>query len=498
MEGTGLPLMPLVPSSPSPAPVNPPEESSTGFAFVRDVMRELSGLHNGLASLKDQLGQLRTDLEREQLSRTDDTANLRREMVRGFEDERKLRVDLEGKHESFVNLSKTWIASLGKDGMATKERLNGLDAAMEQRVSQLAGHEERLKHLDTVMATKCTVENFKHLKSTVSDLQAEVVRDRASAQAALESATRELTRNIRATEASLDELKQTVDTSTKALQTDTSVVSDKVESLDALTKTLCRNRDHEMLDERVLKAEKTLHAATEELSRKAAAAAMKSLSDRVTEMSMEAHSTQTRNQMIMDEHTAKLGDLEKETAKQDRQFEMNRSQVSGCLVALEKELTDKATVADSETLSARMTTAATAIQRLETLATTKVSVDTFEKMGVRMDNLEVSLIKKAESESLGRTAQAVTEQARQLEMVASQLRNQKGQVEVLEGRSDTMKTEIEKKAEANNVYTSAGVDSMFKSYYSREEVDAILSRVWWRLGDVCKTPTTPSTRVPTR
>ena len=61
--------------------------------------------------------------------------------------------------------------------------------------------------------------------------------------------------------------------------------------------------------------------------------------------------------------------------------------------------------------------------RLETLATTKVSCDTFERLQARIDIMEaravlisrprwqVSVIRKADSETLGKVAQAVTEQA---------------------------------------------------------------------------------------
>lgn len=225
---------------------------------------------------------------------------------------------------------------------------------------------------------------------------------------------------------------------------------------------------------------------------------MKSLSDRVTEMGMEAHTTNTKINMTLDEHKGHIGALQKETSKLERQYELERSRVSNCIVALEKEIATKTSAAKTDAVSARVSTASNAIQRLETLATTKVSTDTFERLQARIDTMEVSVIRKADSETLGKVAQAVTEQARQLETVSSQVRDQNGRVEVIEGRTETLKDQLFNKAESNNVYTVDGVDGMLRGYYNREEMDALLSRIWWRLGDVGKAPNNTGPRPPTR
>eukprot|EP00435_Cladocopium_sp_Y103_P044353 s646_g12.t1 len=163
-----------------------------------------------------------------------------------------------------------------------------------------------------------------------------------------------------------------------------------------------------------------------------------------------------------------------------------------------QEIATKTSAAETDAVSARVSTASNAIQRLETLATTKVSTDTFERLQARIDTMEVSVIRKADSETLGKVAQAVTEQARQLETVSSQVRDQNGRVEVIEGRTETLKDQLFNKAESNNVYSVDGVDGMLRGYYNREEMDALLSRIWWRLGDVGKAPNNTGPRPPTR
>ncbi|CAJ1407503.1 unnamed protein product [Effrenium voratum] len=111
--------------------------------------------------------------------------------------------------------------------------------------------------------------------------------------------------------------------------------------------------------------------------------------------------------------------------------------------------------------------------------------------------MEVSVIRKADSDTVGKVAQAVTEQARQLETVASHVREHEGKVEVLEGRTETLKEQVQHKAESVNVYSTDGVDGMLRAFYNREEMDALLSRIWWRLGDVSKAPSS-TPRPPTR
>eukprot|EP00913_Durusdinium_trenchii_P028851 g27052.t1 len=120
-------------------------EASSGFAFVRETLHEITGLQSCLNGFKDELSQLRGDLEREQNSRKEDNESLRRHVNRSLADESQMRVSLESKLEAFQNLSKTWIASLGKDVMASKERLNALDGTTEQHGSALLAHEERRK-----------------------------------------------------------------------------------------------------------------------------------------------------------------------------------------------------------------------------------------------------------------------------------------------------------------------------------------------------------------
>eukprot|EP00441_Pelagodinium_beii_P019200 CAMPEP_0197664154 /NCGR_PEP_ID=MMETSP1338-20131121/58463_1 /TAXON_ID=43686 ORGANISM="Pelagodinium beii, Strain RCC1491" /NCGR_SAMPLE_ID=MMETSP1338 /ASSEMBLY_ACC=CAM_ASM_000754 /LENGTH=472 /DNA_ID=CAMNT_0043242733 /DNA_START=68 /DNA_END=1483 /DNA_ORIENTATION=+ len=472
MEGTPEP-----PPKPDVVPP-PPEDTSTGFAFIRDLTRDLKSLSSGMAELKDQMLQLRADLERESTSRKDDTAAARREMTRAVAEEAQLRANLESNFETFQSLSKTWIGALGKDSMATKERLNSLDSSMEHRTAQAANHEERLKQIDLDLQNRCLMTEYRQLAASVAGIQNDMARDRAATGAAIDAASRELRKDLRVTESRLDAVQQTMESTLLAHSTDLSQLSDKVEALQTLSKNLARLGDHELLDQRVQKAETALQNALDELGRKASAATMKSVSDRVTEMSLEAHMLNTRFQTVQDEHSAKIGDLEKAFSKADRQTEIERARTSDCIFALEKELAGKTSAADGEALNARLTTAATAIQRLESVSAAKVSSDTFEKLQVRIDTMEVNLIRKADSESLGKTAQAVTEQARQLEATLSQVREHKNQIEVLEGRSETMKHQLENKAEASNVYSSDGMDSILRSYYSREEMDGIMSRVW--------------------
>lgn len=488
MEMEGLPRVETLATTAG----SPTQDSSAGFAFVREVMRDLQSLATGLDNLKGAVAHLRADLEREQHSRKEEDSAVRRELANGLSEEGQLRADLDAKHEAFANLSKTWIGALGKDSLVTKERLGGLDAAMEQCVAQAALHEDRLREVDESLRNKCSAAEYKQLSGVVSGLQSDAVRDRAATADALDAAKRDLGHKLRATDAHFAAVNQALESKHSALHSDVVTLSDKVEKLDVYSQALARQSDLQMLEERMQKAEKTLTTATEDIRNKASAEGLKSLSGRVTDLSMEAHSTQTRNQMMLDDHSAKIGDLLKETAKFDRQFDLERTWTRNGIVALEKELESKPSMADFDSLGARMTTATATVQRCEVLCNSRVSSETFGKCQARLDQMEVGLIKKADSESFGKTVQAVNEQARQLEATSSLVREHTNQIEVLEGRADTMKTQLEHKAESAAVYSSDGMDDILKGYYSREEMDAIMSRLWWRLGDVSK-PITPST-----
>lgn len=156
----GLPVVPVVESQEH-------QEASSGFAFVRETLHEITALQSCLTGFKEELSQLRADLEREQTSRKDDNESIRRHLNRSVADESQMRVGLESKLEAFQNLSKTWITSLGKDVMASKERLNALDGTTEQHGSALLAHEERLLGLDAAVALRCAVDAARPHHSTV-------------------------------------------------------------------------------------------------------------------------------------------------------------------------------------------------------------------------------------------------------------------------------------------------------------------------------------------
>jgi predicted nucleotidyltransferase len=466
------------------------EEAHSGFAFVRDVLRDFSSLQNSFAGLRDQTSQLRSDVDFEQAARKEDSLMLRRDMLRSLEEESKLRVDLQTKHEAFQNLSKQWVGALGQDGMVTKERVTILEASMEKRTSQANLFEERISKLEHAVALRCTISDFTDLSATVTMLQAEVTRDRTAASNALEAVSKEAFKGIRSCEAGLEALIQKTDTSTQALNADVSSLFAKVESLQNHAKLLASAKDLELLADRMREAEKALKEAQIELSKKAAAANLKSVSDRLTEFALEAHTQQTRNQSMMDGFTAKIGDLQKDTSKLDRLVESERTRTSNCIVALEKEL---ATKADAETYGAKLATAANSIQRLETITSGKANLDDFDKLQARFDAAEVTLHKKAEATSLSLASQAISEQARHYQELRDKLFEQQTNFQAEQDRTTAMKQQLEQKAHASQVYPSTEVDQMFRRYYSKEEVDAIMSRVWWRLGDVSKSSPRPGT-----
>ncbi|CAE8626902.1 unnamed protein product [Polarella glacialis] len=370
-----------------PAPPITEEEASAGFQFVRELMRDISTLHSGLTGLRDQTAQLRADLEREQTSRKDDTSTLRRDMVRSVADEAKLRADFQTRSEAFQNQAKQGIGDLRKDATATKERVDLLDLAMEKRISKASEAEERLSKLENQVELRSTIADFNDLSARVAGLQADVVRDRASAAMTA--------KGLLGTEARLDALQQQTKATTQALDSNVSSLFAKVGALQALAQTLANAKDLELLEGRMVEV-----------------SSLKSVSDRVTEMAMEAHTQQTRMQTLTDNFTSKISNLDKDSQKLDRLAEQDRERTSSCIVALEKELSNRAPLSDVNSLGSRVSTASSAVQRLELMATGKVSIDDFEKLRARADIMEVTLIKKADNESLGKTSQAQTEQAR--------------------------------------------------------------------------------------
>merc|ERR1711920_580233 len=82
--------------------------------------------------------------------------------------------------------------------------------------------------------------------------------------------------------------------------------------------------------------------------------------------------------------------------------------------------------------------------------------------------------------------QCVFEHNSRLVHLDGQLQDQAPKFESLATQIFQLDGQVSTKADSTSVHTKEFVDERFREVYRKDEIDAMLSRVWWRVGEISK------------
>jgi len=217
---------------------------------------------------------------------------------------------------------------------------------------------------------------------------------------------------------------------------------------------------------------------------------------------LQAHQARTladRESLIMH-----LGAVEKVLEKHGRQQDADRDQASTAILAVEREMSMKALKADTDLIGPNTLRAAHHVvdsraQRLEQhIAAARQEQVPFRN---RLEALEVALPTKADAVEIQRLTLAISdsnarheaaykraqEPGMRLDKFHGHINNHVEKLEGLESPGNVLDAKVSTKARVTDHFTMDSVEELLKDFYAREEkVDAMLSRVRWRFGDVTK------------
>lgn len=481
-----------------------------GLDFIQRVMRDIKALQDGMAGVHENLAQIRLGIEVERKTREGNVTTLHEQLSREIGAEAQQRAVLGQRLESFEGQSKTWVAALGKQSLAAKEQVANLEVVTGELTAQQEATYQRLAQVDATLALKCNAGEYERLVAKVSAMQVDLDRDRVAADSAFRTASSRAAQDVAVVREQLDALQRLAEATKRATMGELCALTTKAETMEALLKTRARAADVQAMDQRLFEAERALATATEELHRKAGTVNLKAVSDRLSELSMEVQTNQNRAEASMDAHSTRLCSLESNLAKLERQFDADRERSSACWVALEKELGNRTSKAEAEVLELRLTAVEVSTAQLSTAMSAKASADEAAQLAIRAGALEAKLSGKADLAAFGQLSSTVTEQAAQLGPLKDLADKQKVLLVCLQDqarenattlvemvtRSQELQAQVSKKLDFEDACTRDGVEAALLGFYRKEEVDAMLARVWWRVGDISKTARAVTVRPP--
>lgn len=471
-----------------------------GLDFVQHVVRDVKVLQDTMASFQEGLAQMRLGIEVERKAREGLAGTLHEQLSRELGAEAQLRLALAHRTDDLETHTKTWVGSIGKHCLTAKDQMASLESAMGERAAQQESTNAKISLLETLLSMKANAVDFEKLSSRVSTIQIDADRDRLAADVAVRNTATRAAQDTAAVQNQLDALQRFTEATKRSLVGEICALTTKAESMEAILSTRARAADVHVLEQRVREAEKALESIAEELSRKAAAANLKALSDRTTELHMDFQTSKSRWEVTAESQGTRLGVLESNVGKIERQFESDRERSSACWVALERELGTKATRGDVDSLASRLTAAEIVGFELGAALSIKATVDEVLALAARTSASETELANKAGTTCLEQLGQTVADQGTKHDALKGSVDQQKGLLDKLteqvQERANTLcetvskyadlHAQVNKKANLEESCTRDGLEASLLGFYRREEVDAMLARVWWRVGDISK------------
>jgi len=320
--------------------------------------------------------------------------------------------------------------------------------------------------------------------------------------------------DLKMVQTAVDQLQQTTEAGRKALACDLGSLSSRLATLDTFAQTRSKAADLQAVESRVSEIETSIEKVAYEVKSKAAAGTVNGISDRLTNLTMEVQAHHSRTQTERDSLECAVDKVEKALAKTDRQVESDRERTSACLVALEKEINGKATKADMDLLTPKVSLATERVEArsLELERMLHVQKQEVGPIRARVEALETAFPTRADAAEIPKLQLGLAEQAAKhdslhsrtsdhsmrLEKMSSEITHHLSKLESVESRSVQLERQVSLKAEAMNHFTKDHTTDMLRDFYRREEIDAMLSRVWWRVGDMTKGRTVSGVPVSSR
>jgi len=473
----------------------------TGVDFVQRVIKDLKVVQDDIIGLKKSVGELQMKIYDEERSRAVDVKHLHDRVSEERAAETHLRNQLSNKQDAFEEQTKTWVVALGQDNAANREQIVLLEAAVAERAKeQTAIHNKRLDILDHAVSTKAAINELEQLQASHVLLEAQAERDNLAVTRAVNSAEAVAKQDFKTVQNGIERLQTHVEAINTSRVDDVARLTGQINTVDAFAHTRASEADLQALEPRVFEAERWLERLHRDTDGKASNADANNLSDRLMSLTREVKAHEVRNQVDKETIRSHIGALERGIDKNGRQLDSDRERTSNCIVALEKEINTKAAKQDTDLIGPHTLQEAT--QRLEarSVQLEKQLGSTKEEVGHSMASikaLQAAVVGKADASEITEVSRVLADHSalhhtayvqehdrtQRLDDIDGHLVNHHRRLEDVDRTGNHLSKAVSSKAEAKNYSTREHTHGLLRDYYKKEEIDALLSRVWWRTGD---------------
>lgn len=484
--------------------------TSNGVDYIRGVDNDLKILKKEVDGLREVASRLRADIALESQLRGGEISSLQHKTASDLKAEiGEVRKEVTERFTEFETTLKKWAASFCHEIMNIKPRIDTAEmenysrkaeiAKVMERCGVLEGENPKIRSEIAALCEKCN--------NKFADVTTQAIADREVSASAVRAAQAIAATDFCKASERIDALSHSLECNKKILTADISAVASKVDAVESFAYTRAKAADLQALELRVNETiEKSLKDVSEELDRKEYSTTVKALSDKVHLQGMEIQIVDASTKTVEEALTKQIASVSQDLQKAVRQVDMDRERANECYVQLEREVSNRSLKIEMDAAVVRIGSIEIAVQPLAPAIAMKADAQEIKGLASRTLALEQVYPTKADASELPKLQLLIADCSAKHSQILNQMQEQQTRLEKIDdGLDEQLKkiavVEIKSKETANTLSTKADVDTvysrealvlLFKDYYSRTEVDAMLTRVWWRMGDATKTARLPS------
>lgn len=483
--------------------------NDAGLTFIGSVSGDLARLQDEVTGLHGGMERLREAFLAEARARSGEVASLQSKLFAeqaGVLD--RMQKDLDSRLSGFEESTTKWVHKLCQDVQGIKPRLENVEIAVPQHVNTQALHDGRLAKLE--QALPAMMRSLNSLDEKHSTRAIEIERTLCTQGEQATSKVRAIATNNAADIKRLEESVEALHREEQAQKTTLSVnvqtvesLADRVRGMQVTMQTKATTAALEALQAKVTGIiDQTLHSMREEMDRKESVATVKALASHLSSVEADVRADAAQAKAEAECLCKRISETDQCLAKLANRAEAER----GRLLFLEREIFTKSAKADVEALTTRtkadLTTLLSKHASLEVAlevptAAAREANDAAKKLQSRAVAIEESLNQKANAAELPRLQMQVAEHAAKhacfhavghehasrLEQSRSVAEEHRTRLEVLEHRERDLQVQLAQRTGLDPIKTQEMIVTLLKEHYRREDIDAMMTRVWWRIGD---------------
>lgn len=472
----------------------------TGVDFVKRITAEIKVIQSDIADL-------RASIHAESRIQNDHVTKIHERISEERTAEAQMRTALEARLENFEAKTENSIETLDKDCAATKGQLTALGGTVSELAQKVAAQVEtddlRFKDLEQLVPTKAPQQQLQKLEKEVVMFRTEVEGRFLTTAESIRNTAAEAAHDFKMAQDGIERAQMYSEAAKMMLASEISTVTSKVETVDAFAHTRAAAMDLQELKPRIDETERSLERVNEDLNTKACDMIVSSISGRVSDLTMDLQAQQARTLADKESLVRHIGRVEQALEMHRVQQDADRERTSNVIVAVEQEIATKASKAETEVIGPDMIRAAhdaieSSAQRLEQ----QIAASRQEQVPYRnrLEALEVAFPTKADAVDIPRLTLALSdsnarheaawkraqEHGMRLDKLSMHIDNHLVQLQSLESRGNMLDAKVSTKAEVTDHLTKDNTVGLLKEFYRKDEVDAMMSRIWWRVDGVAK------------